>query len=249
MRTLKVIRMKNFNFLLKTIIILILIALVFVLFKHFHIHHYLSVTGINDYSDQIVQSRASHPYTFVIGYFALYFILIVCCIPGTIILDIIAGFVFGVFLGTVLIVISYTISTCGNYFVVHYLFHDFFIKRLKKFKIKNLGKNQRQVFINITALRLIPVIPFWALNIFASIFKMRFGLFILSTIIGISPVAVIYAFIGDSTRDAILSHSALNIDILLNPKIWVPLALLALIIMLPGIVKSINKNFGNPRDK
>lgn len=235
--------MKNFNFLLKTVIALILIILVFTLFKHFHIHHYLSVTGINDYSDQIMQTSATHPYAFIMGYFILYFILIVCCIPGTIVLDIIAGFIFGIFWGTILIVISYTVSICGNYFVVHYLFHDFFIKRLKKIKIKNLGKNQRQIFFNITALRLIPVIPFWALNIFASLFKMRFGLFMLSTLIGISPVAVIYAFIGDNARDTILSHKVLNIDILLNPKIWMPLALLALIIMLPGIVKSINKNF------
>ncbi|MFN8769987.1 MAG: TVP38/TMEM64 family protein [Neisseriaceae bacterium] len=235
--------MNNFSILLKTMIVLIITILAIVLFKYFNLHYYLSVAGINDYSHQIVQFSTSHPYHFIIGYFLLYFVLITCCIPGTVILDIIAGFLFGIFWGTTLIVISYTISICGNYFVVHYLFHDFFIKRLKKIKISHLGKDQKQIFINLTALRLIPIIPFWTLNILASIFRMRFGLFILSTIVGIFPIAIIYTIIGDSARDALLSHEVLNISVLMAPKVWILLGLLALIIMLPGIVKSINRNF------
>ena len=226
---------------IKTILTLVLVIAVIVLFKYFHLRSYLSIDGLNQYSDQILQIRTDDPYKFILGYFLIYFVLMIFCIPGTIILDIVAGFLFGIIWGMVLITVSYTVATCGNYFVVHYLFHDFFTKRMSQFKIKIRGKNQMQIFISLTALRLIPIIPFWALNIFASVLKLRFNLFVLSTISGILPIAVIYAVVGDGTRDTLLSHDGLTLDMIMNAKIWVPLIILAIIMMLPSVIKYVKQ--------
>lgn len=234
--------MNKYNNLLKIILTLLLVLVVIILFKYYHLRHLLSLDGLSSYGFQIMQIKTDNPYKFVIGYVVIYTILIALCIPGTIILDIIAGFLFGILCGSALMVISYGIGTIFNYFVVHYLLHDFFIKRLKQLKIKSItGNNQQQKFINLTALRLIPIIPFWALNILASVIKLRFDLFMLSTIIGIIPIAIIYAIVGDGARDTILSHEVLSPHMLMNPKIWVPLICLSIIVMLPSLVKFIKK--------
>lgn len=235
--------MKKINNWLKITSGLSLVIVAIMLFHYFHIQHYLSVEGLNNYSSQISFVKDNNPYQFIGVYFLIYFLLIICCIPGTIILDIIAGFLFGTYWGSLLIIISYTLSTCGNYFVVDYILHDFFVNRLKKIRIPINQGNQRLIFISLTALRFIPIIPFWAINLLASLLKMRFKLFIISTAIGIFPIAVIYALVGDGMKEVISAHHVLNLDILTSPKLWVPLALLAITMLLPGLAKVLSRYY------
>ena len=225
----------------RILITLMIVIFIIILFKYFHLRAYLGIAGFNRYSGQILQIHSQHPYTFVVAYFIVYVLLIICCAPGTIALDILAGFLFGVFWGTALIVISYLVGVCCNFIVVHYLLHDFFLKRFKKFKIAISGNNKRELFLNLTSLRLIPIIPFWVLSIIASILKVEFKLFITSAFIGILPIAVIYALIGDGTRSAILSHGQLTVGVLFNPEIWLPLIALSLIMVSPNIFKYIRR--------
>jgi len=228
--------------LFKIAITLILVLLVIVLFKHYHLNQYLGLEGFNTYSLRILEIKTQSPYTFISVYMLSYFLLIALCIPGTVMLDILAGFLFGIFWGSILVTISYTLATIGNYLLVHYLFHDFFINRLKKFNIKiSATANAKQKFLSLTALRLVPVIPFWALNILASVIKLPFRLFILSTMIGILPATIIYAIVGDGTRDTVLSHNKLSPNMLMDTKIWLPLVALSVLTLLPSIIKKIKR--------
>lgn len=227
--------------LIKIFLTLVLVITVIVLFKYFHLRHYLSIQGFNEYSDQIIQFQIAKPYVFICGYFLIYIMTLTLCLPGTIVLDVIAGFLFGVYWGTLLVVFSYTIGIYLNFLVVHYLFHDFFLKRLKSFRVEIHGRNQRALFLSLTGLRLVMVIPFWVLNIVASVLKIRMKLYMYSVVLGVLPAAIIYAFVGVGAREIILSHEPITIQMLMNPKIWLPLTIFAMFTMAPSVLKQIKR--------
>lgn len=238
-----VVRKNIYKVLLVVAIVTIFIALV----QYFHLRNYLSIEGFNRYRNDIMFFENNHPNMFVIGYVALYVLIIACCIPGTIFFDLLAGFVFGIYWGSILVIVSYLSGACVNFLIVRLFFKGALEHRFSKFKHFIHGNSRYGLLLNLIGLRLIAVIPFWVLNIVAALLNVRMGTFIISTAIGITPMSVIYVIIGDGVRDSVSNGHQLTADIVLNPKIWIPLFCMAILLMLPNIIKLIRmKGKGSP---
>jgi uncharacterized membrane protein YdjX (TVP38/TMEM64 family) len=227
---------KNSNT-IKIIMFLLLIVVSVVIFKYFNLQQYLSVNGINKYSNLIIEYQKYQPVKFLLLFFSIYVGLLIFCISGTVFLDIMAGFILGIIGGTVLIMISYTIGIILNYIVVNYLLKDFFANRFKNSKFLKNIPSKKHVFMSLLSLRMIPVLPFWSLNIIASILSANMWTFISSTIIGIIPVAYIYSLLGNNLRSVFLSNQHITENMLFNYKIWLPLFLLSMISVMPLLWK------------
>lgn len=227
---------KNFY---KTILIIALVILFIVLMKWFHVRDYLSIEGFNRYRNSILFYENMHPDVFIIGYVFLYILVIACCIPGTIILDLLAGYIFGIFGGTLLVLFSYSVGSCINFLIIRSFCKKTLEHKFSKFRHFINGHGRYGLLLNLISLRLIAVIPFWVTNIVAALLGIRMSIFILSTFIGIIPSSVIYVIIGDGVCDSITGGQALNAKIMLNPKIWIPLIIMGILLMMPNIIKSI----------
>jgi uncharacterized membrane protein YdjX (TVP38/TMEM64 family) len=223
--------------------ILIVVIIFFVaIINYYHLNRYLSLSGFNHYRNEIMAFEVRYPYEFIIGYIVSYIVLITLCIPGTILFDLIAGFVFGWCFGTVLVIFSYGIGAFLNFILVRYFFKDLLANKFDKFKSLIHGSGRYGLLINMISLRLIAVIPFWILNIVAAILNISVRTFMVSTLIGILPSTIIYVVIGDGVRDALKDGKELTSDLLMNPKIWAPLFILALLLMLPNAIKYYKQN-------
>ena len=227
----------------KVLIILVIVAIFTLLAHYFHIRSYLSVEGFNHYRNDVVTYETSHPATFIIGYIVSYIVIIACCIPGTILFDLLAGFVFGIYWGSILVILSYLAGACVNFFIVRYFFRGMLEHKFGKFKHFIHGSGKHGLMLNLISLRLIAVIPFWVLNIVAALLNIRMSTFVLSTLIGITPMSIIYVVIGDGVRDSVAEGQNLSADVLMNPKIWIPLFCMAIILMMPNIVKFFKATF------
>ncbi len=225
------------NSLLKIGILLLVIAFFIVIVKYYNFNDYLSLEGFNNYRNKIMGYEVNHPLLFIVGYIVSYVVLIIACIPGTILFDLIAGFVFGWFYGTVIIVFSYSIGSFLNFMLIRYFFKNLLANRFTKFKSLIHGSGRYGLLINMIGLRLIAVIPFWVLNIIAALLNINPRIFMLSTLIGILPSTIIYAVIGDGVRDMLNKGEPLTTDLLLNPRIWMPIIIMALLLMLPNFIK------------
>ena len=222
--------MPNF---IKIFLFMVLVVVSIFLFRYFNLPQYLSVHGINKYSNILIQYHYLHPFKFIVLFFCFYVLLIIFCISGTIFLDIMAGFVLGVIGGAILVMISYTVGIIFNYIVVNYLLKDFFANRFKNSKfLKNIHE-YKHVFMSLVILRMVPILPFWSLNIIASILKATMPAFISSTMIGIIPSAYIYSLLGNNLHIVFLSSQYITEDMLFNYKIWLPVFLLCIISILP----------------
>jgi uncharacterized membrane protein YdjX (TVP38/TMEM64 family) len=221
----------------KIFLVVAVIAILVFLVQFLHLRQYLGVEGFNNYHNQLVSYSNSHTGVFVFSYIVAYIVLIACCIPGTILFDLIAGFLFGVVGGTALVLFSYLVGACLNFIIVRLFFRGMLEHKFDKFKRFIHGGGHYGLLINLISLRLIAVIPFWILNILAALLNVRMSTFVISTLIGITPMSIIYVVIGDGVRDSTANGQMLNADVLTNPKIWIPLFCMAVILMIPNIVK------------
>ncbi|HXC61427.1 MAG TPA: TVP38/TMEM64 family protein, partial [Nitrospiria bacterium] len=131
-----------------------------------------------------------------------------------------AGLAFGPFWGTVLTILGATMGGTLAFFVARYLGRDF-VKRFFRSRLKMLDdKSAEHGFKIIFSLRLIPVVPFNALDYAAGLSKIRFGDYVLGTFLGIMPGAFAYVNLG-SNLENIYSWKFVLAVTFLGSLVWV----------------------------
>jgi uncharacterized membrane protein YdjX (TVP38/TMEM64 family) len=122
----------------------------------------------------------------------------VLSLPGAGVLSLAAGAVFGAVMGTVYVNIGATIGATLAFLVARYLFHDAlqnkFGARLEKInrELENAGLNY------LIFLRLVPVFPFFLINLGAGLTNMPLRTFFLGTVVGIIPPSFVFCNAGAS---------------------------------------------------
>ncbi|MBS0550391.1 MAG: VTT domain-containing protein, partial [Proteobacteria bacterium] len=96
---------------------------------------------------------------------------------------------------------------------------------------------RRHSFSYLLFLRLVPLFPFWLVNIVAALLGMRFDAFVLATVIGIVPAAIVFASVGAGFGGLFDSGQAPDLSVLLQPRLLLPLLGLALLSLLPILVR------------
>ena len=145
-----------------------------------------------------------------------------------------AGFIFGKWLGTFILIIGMTIGATILYSLGNYFFKEVikekFLNRFKNLEIKF----KKSEFIYLLAYRFIGGIPFALSNILPCIFNVRVSNFFWATLIGLTPPLFLVVSIGSGLEKIIEQNleAPRIIDLIYSPDIYIPmLAFVALIII------------------
>ena len=84
-----------------------------------------------------------------------------------------------------------------------------------------------------------PAAPFWAVNILPAFSSMRLATFIGATAVGIIPGTSVYVAVGFGFDHLLAQGKTPNLVVLNTPHIWLPLAGLALLSLLPTLYRQI----------
>jgi len=82
-------------------------------------------------------------------------------------------------------------------------------------------------------LRLIPIFPFWVVNIVPALLGINARTFISATLIGIIPGSVVYVLLGSGLSHIFATNQTPDMSIIFDPKILLPLLALAALTILP----------------
>ncbi|MEE2699221.1 MAG: VTT domain-containing protein [Pseudomonadota bacterium] len=182
-----------------------------------------------------------HPSTAISIYFVLYVLVVVLSLPGAVWLSIVAGFLMGTWVATSLVVFAATLGALGIFFIARYLLTDFFRKKTGSFIRKMEAGFQENELSYILALRLVPVFPFWLVNIVPALFGVSVRTFVVGTFIGIIPGTAVFCSIGNGLG-ALLDQGRMPVlDIIFEPKIIGPLLALAVLSLTPIVFKKLKK--------
>ena len=152
-----------------------------------------------------------------------------------------AGFIFGKFLGIVLLTIGMTIGATILYILGNYFFKEI-IKEKFLNKFKNLEiKFKKSEFIYLLIYRFIGGIPFALSNVLPCIFNVKVINFFLATLIGITPQLFLIVSIGSGLEKVIEQNlEAPRIkDLIYSPDVYLPMIAFMVLIIITFIAKKI----------
>ena len=145
-----------------------------------------------------------------------------------------AGFIFGKWIGTLLLIIGLSIGA-----TLLYIFANFFLKEIikEKFldKYKNLdAKFKKSEFIYLLVYRLIGGIPFAISNVLPCIFNVKVLNFFLATFIGIIPSLFLICSIGSGLEKIIDQNleAPTVMDLISSPDIYFPLIVFICLVLI-----------------
>ena len=139
-------------------------------------------------------------------YMGLYVVVAALAIPGSAILTITGGVLFGVLLATLATIVGATVGATFVFLIAKTAIGDFLLGA-KDARTARLAEGFRQDAFNyLLFLRLVPF-PFWMVNLAAALFEIPLRTFIAATVIGIIPATFAFAFFG-SGIDSILAAQA-----------------------------------------
>ena len=136
-----------------------------------------------------------------------------------------AGFIFGKWLGTFILVIGMTFGAS-----ILYILGNYFFKEVIKEKFLNRFKNlevrfKKSEFIYLLAYRLIGGIPFALSNVLPCIFNVKVSNFFWATLIGLMPPLFLIVSVGSGLEKIIKQNleAPRVIDLIYSPDIYVPM--------------------------
>lgn len=141
-----------------------------------------------------------HFSSFLLGFSLLYALLQTYCIPGSVVLSVLAGSLFGFGYGFVVVSLVATLGACNCYWIARLAGRDFVRQRFaaRVCQLDGLLTSARDnLFGLVLFLRLTPIVPNWAINIVSPVFPvLPFTTFALGTLLGMMPATGIYVLAG-----------------------------------------------------
>jgi uncharacterized membrane protein YdjX (TVP38/TMEM64 family) len=152
-----------------------------------------------------------------------------------------AGFIFGKWLGILILIIGMTIGATILYMLGNYFFKEVikekFLSRFKNLEIKF----KKSEFIYLLAYRFIGGIPFALSNVLPCIFNVRVSNFFWATLIGLAPQLFLVVSIGSGLEKVIKQNleAPRIIDLIYSPDIYIPMLAFVGLIIITIIAKKI----------
>lgn len=167
---------------------------------------------------------------------AAYVVTVALSLPLASLLTVIGGALFG-WMGAAVIICSATIGATIVFIAVRTALYAFFAKRTTGFMAKLEAGFQKNAFSYLLALRLIPVVPFWVVNIVPALLGMRLTHYMLATFIGITPGTLIYVWVARNFDSLLSRGQRPDLSTLSEPAMIVPLFALSLLSLMPAFWK------------
>jgi pyruvate/2-oxoglutarate dehydrogenase complex dihydrolipoamide dehydrogenase (E3) component/uncharacterized membrane protein YdjX (TVP38/TMEM64 family) len=173
-------------------VILLAIALFFAL----DLRSYLSLEYFRAQREAIDAYVAASPRAAAFAFFAIYVAVTGLSLPGAAIMTLIAGAVFGVLWGTVIVSFASSIGATLAFLASRFLLHDWVQTKFgDKLKAINAGVEKEGAFY-LFALRLVPAFPFFAINLAMGLTPMRTRTFYWVSQLGMLPGTIVYVYAG-----------------------------------------------------
>ncbi len=222
----------------KKILVFLLAAAFICLFFWFDLGMYLTLESLKQNRDHLLTLYRDHPLGTVAVFMAIYVIQTALALPGAAILSLAAGAVFGALMGTVYANIGATIGATLSFLVARYLFHDTIQGKFGP-RLEKINKELDSAGFNyLLFLRLVPVFPFFLINLAAGLTKIPLRTFFFGTMLGIIPGGFVYCNAGASLASITSVGEIVSLRVLGS---FALLGLFALIPVMYGKIRGMKK--------
>jgi uncharacterized membrane protein YdjX (TVP38/TMEM64 family) len=203
----------------------------------------LSWASLALYQSALKAQVTAHPVLAPCLFLVAYTASVTLSLPQAGLLTLIGGLLFGALAGGALAAIGATIGAICLFVIARSAFAEVMARRGGAALTKLRDELGRNGFSYLLAIRLIPVVPFWLVNLAAAFCGMRLRQFAVATMIGILPATFITAWIGAGVGDVLARGEKPDVSLLFSWPVLTPLLALASLSLAPVIWRKLR-----PRD-
>jgi uncharacterized membrane protein YdjX (TVP38/TMEM64 family) len=205
------------------------------------LNHYLTLDHLRANAQGLRQFTDDHRFASVAVFLATYIAVVALSVPGAMLMTIAGGLLFGLWLGAALNILAATTGAIILFVIARFVFGGILQARGNAFIARMEDGFARNAFTYLMFLRLVPLFPFWAVNLAAAAFRTPLRSFALATLIGIIPGTLAFTSIGDGLSIAAgLSSRGAN-DEIPGPAMIVLRVSLALLALVPLLATWLRK--------
>lgn len=192
-------------------------------------YRYLTFAALAENRDWLCGLVQHWGFLAALVYIAIYGLLVALSVPGAAILTIAGGFLFGTWIGAMCAVIGATLGATALFLAARAGLGGL-AQRAGRFVGKLEAGFRANAFNYLLVLRLMPIFPFWLVNLVPALVGVSLPTFAIATLLGIIPGSVVYASLGNGLGSVVEEPDP---AIIFEPRILLPIIGLALLALVP----------------
>jgi uncharacterized membrane protein YdjX (TVP38/TMEM64 family) len=190
---------------------------------------YLSLDALAEHRSALSALVRDHSVPIALAYLVIYAAAVALSFPGAVILTLTGGFLFGAVPGTALTVIGATAGATVVFLLARRIFGADALDRLGP-RAQALAEGiRRNAASYLLVLRLVPLFPFFLVNLVPAFVGVRLSVYVVTTLVGILPGTFVFSLAGAGLGGVLDAGGTINPASILTPEILGALGGLALL--------------------
>lgn len=211
----------------------------FVAFFVLDLDRFVSLEALKENRETLRMLVSDNGIIAIVAFVAIYATVIAFSLPGGAIMTLTGGFLFGALGGGLIVVVGATIGATALFLIARTALGDVLRAKAGPFLSKMEDGFRSNALSYLLVLRLIPLFPFWLVNLVPAFLGVSTTTYVIGTFVGIIPGTFVYASVGNGLGALIDAGQDPDLGIIFRPEILGPLIGLAVLALLPVIYKKI----------
>jgi len=199
----------------------------------FGLGDYLSFDQLRDNRELLISLVENHAVLMTLGFILIYAVATAISLPGGGLLSITGGFLFGSIAGTIWIVIGATIGAVGIFLAAKTALGDMLKAKAGPWLMKLEDGFKDNAFNYLLVLRLVPLFPFFVVNLVPAFLGVGLRTYSLATVLGIIPGAFVFASVGAGLGSVFDQGGSFSPSAALTPQVITALIGLTILALIP----------------
>jgi uncharacterized membrane protein YdjX (TVP38/TMEM64 family) len=182
--------------LLQRLLIVAAVLILVILFKALGLGQYLTLDYLKASQEKFTELYTNHRLVVIVTYMGIYIAVTALSLPGAAVMTLAGGAMFGFWVGVLVVSFASTIGATLACFVARFLLRDWVQNKLGgKLSTMNKGIAKQGAFY-LFSLRLVPIFPFFVINLAMGLTPMKLATFYWVSQVGMLPGTMVYINAG-----------------------------------------------------
>ncbi len=217
-------KVKKIKLFLGLLYLFIIISFLLLFFSKFSLSDFSDYEIIRKNTDQLYIFKSSNLFLLILSFIIFTIIWVLLLGFGSPIF-LVGGFLFGKWVGTLVVTFSLTVGATILYIVANYMFKELIIEKFSKKFLNLKNKFEKNEFNFMLIYRFIGGIPFFIANVLPCLFQVRIKNYFFATFFGMLPQLFVGTSLGSSFEKIISNNDKMPtfFDILTTEDVYFPL--------------------------
>lgn len=206
------------------------------------------LAGLRTHRETLLSLVADHAVFAELMFAVIYAAAIALSIPGGAMMTIIGGFLFGPLRTTLYVVFAATLGATALFLIARSAVGDRLRSRAGPWMAKMEAGFQDNAMSYLLVLRLVPLFPFFMVNLVPAFLGVPLRTYVIATFFGIIPGTFVFALAGGGLGSALDASADFSISAVLTPEVVAALVGIAALALVPVLYKKFHRKFRGRHD-